>query len=163
MKKTLTLMVLCAGLVAGCGEQTNPNYLYNKRPVTFTKKAKDMLDCEVKAAQSIPSRTQAYTTPSFTTPVSCYGYTCYGGQTIGGNTVMYDANNDLRDRVYNQCMEDKGYLRTSYPIPECKAKQIPEGHLRSNTIIRAPEPGACVVTSVAGKASVVILKEDLLQ
>ena len=106
-------------LLSGCGG--NPVTLPYKHNVTKAVANKEMLDCEVKAANVVPSNISTYTTPKRTTPVQCetdrfFGnVSCSGGQTFGGNTVSRDLNANLRNRYIEQCLMDKGYSMLSYP------------------------------------------------
>jgi len=160
INKMLVLSVTGSQLIASCGVSTNSNYQH--KPVTLGQKAKDLTDCAVKAAQSVPVNTAIKTTPRYTTPVSCSssgsiyggysGYSsyggstyCTGGQTYGGQTYSYDANEGLRDTVFNQCLSDKGYQTITSPIPVCAPEQIPAGYVNKNTKILKPVSGACII------------------
>ena len=87
---------------------------------TLKQANNDILDCQVAALQKVPSNTAVYTTPKYTTPVECsesFGsVSCTGGQTTGGNVVSYDANTQLRQRVTEQCMDNRGYKIVDYAI-----------------------------------------------
>lgn len=173
MRKLLVLGIVSVGLLAGCGGQKyNDVYAYKIEPTTKEQKAKDLLHCSVKAAQTVPTNTKVETTPRYTTPVSCSSYTsyggyidtdCTGGQTYGGQTYSYDANATLRDKVYSQCMIDRGYLTTTTPIPLCEPEQIPTGYITAMTIVHEPKAGACAINGTDQyDGSVILLPEDQL-
>ena len=106
-------------VLSGCGG--NPVLLPYKPNVTKAVANKELLDCQVKAANAVPSSISTYTTPKITTPMQCetdpfFGnVSCSGGQTTGGNTVSRDLNANLRGRYVEQCLMDKGYTILSYP------------------------------------------------
>ena len=179
MRNILVLGFVSAGLLAGCGPQMNENYAYKPKPTTKGQKAKDLLDCGVKASQAVPTDNRIASTPTYTTPVSCNTYGtvstyggfgsyggntyCTGGQTYGGQTYSYDANAGLRDKVYTQCMAEKGYLTTTFPIPYCKPEQVPAGYITASTILHEPVEGACAIDGTdAYDGSVILLPEDQL-
>lgn len=102
----------------------------------------DSTACEVAALREVPralatAQTPAYTTPTYSTPAytncygSGYGATCTttggqvsGGQTYGGQNYTYDANLNLRERVYGQCMAANGYSLVSLPTCETSQAQL---------------------------------------
>lgn len=178
MRKAFVVGIVAVGLLAGCQVATNSGYMYRDKPTTKSKKAEAMLSCEVFATKEVPvsnqtSTTPTFRTPTYTTPVSCYtgygGYTSCsggqttGGQTFGGNLVTKDANLDLRNRVYNQCMVNKGYKTTPFPIPICAEEQIPAGYVTSKTILRKPVQGSCAINGANNSGSVILLPKDQLK
>ena len=177
MRKGVVAGIVGVGLLAGCATLgTNSNYLYKDTPTTRSEKADDVLTCKVSAANEVPVSNQSSTTPTWTTPVitspvSCYtsgGYTnctggvTTGGQTMGGNLVTMDVNRELRSRVEDRCLANKGYIRTSFPIPTCSAEQVPAGFVSNNSILYEPTEGSCVVNGTAGNGSVVLRPQDQL-
>lgn len=174
--KRFGMLSLCLSVLGGCIASSNSEYMYRSTPVTKSKKAKDLLDCELKAVKAVPTNKQvgttpAYVTPTYTTPVtctttglftSCTGGQTFGGQVVGGEVFSYDANSGLRARVYNQCLTQKGYVKTSQPIPECRPNQIPKGYVRPNALVYAPVKGACVITASNGGGSLVLRPKDQL-
>ena len=178
MRLGLVSAIVGIGLLAGCQASTNTQYMYRDKPTTKSQKADAILSCDVYAAKEVPvsnqtSTTPTYRTPTYTTPVSCYtgygGYTSCsggqttGGQTIGGNLVTRDANLGLRSRVRNQCLEKKGYKRTSFPIPYCAEAQIPVGYVTSKTILQKPVQGSCAIRGANNSGSVILLPKDQLK
>ena len=179
MRSLLVLGFVGTVFLAGCGPQMNVNYNYKPQPTTKGQKAKDLLDCAVKASQAVPTNNRIATTPTYTTPVACNTYGavstyggfgsysgntyCTGGQTYGGQNYSYDANAELRNKVENQCMVEKGYLTTRIPIPYCKQEQIPAGYITSSTILHEPVAGACAIDGTDEfDGSVILLPNDQL-
>ena len=159
--------------LVGCGPQYNDQYLFKDKPVTKDQKARDQVACMTKVNKEIPTNNQIGTTPSFTVPVSCnttgslYGYSysgttnCSGGQTYGGQAYSYDANADLKQLVFEQCMVDKGYSKTPYPIKLCKPEQVPAGFVKPNSKIYKPEPNSCVINAkISYEGSVLLRPQD---
>ena len=169
-------MGLSVGL-AGCGvQQYNSHYGYRIKPTTKQQKAKHLVECATLAANKVPVSTQVGVTPRYTSPVYCNTYgnvssfgsvnastNCTGGNTIGGNAYSYDANAELRIEIQDQCMAEKGYLTTSFPIPICKSEQIPAGYVNPRTILQKPIRGSCVIEGNNHySGAVVLLPEDQL-
>jgi hypothetical protein len=84
-------------------------------------------NCEVYAAQQVPPNLQMQTSPTFNTPATTFcnqiGSQVFcnttGGKTVGGDVSSYDANSDLRSRVFSQCMASTGHVyATLRPCPE---------------------------------------------
>ena len=176
MKKLLLTLGLSL-VLAGCGvQQYNSHYGYRIKPTTKQQKAKHLVECATLAANKVPVSTQVGVTPRYTSPVYCNTYgnvssfgsvnastNCTGGNTIGGNAYSYDANAELRNEIHNQCMAEKGYLTTSFPIPICKSEQIPAGYVNPRTILQIPIRGSCVIEGDNQySGTVVLLPEDQL-
>lgn len=175
--------------LAGCMTQPDTTYGYKDKPVTRAQKAADILECDLKAVKAVPANNQVaqtpvFRTPTYRTPVTCSstgsvngygGYGTYnsstncmggqvtGGQVYGGQAYSYDANSNLRDRVWLQCLKDKGYKQTTAPIPQCRKDQVPTGYVNDQTILHRPVPGACAITSMDNSGSVILLPKDQLE
>lgn len=125
MKKIAAVTVLFVGACMATG----PVSVVYKPGSTGPQRSNALLDCETQALARVPRAIATGVTPSYTTPsnVQCYGYgysvSChdYGGQTYGGDVYSYDANQELRDRVTLQCLQQKGYQVVS--LPQCDAEQ----------------------------------------
>jgi hypothetical protein len=154
--------------------------MYKNKPIKHSKKIKDVLDCNVLAVKEVPANNQSsttpvYTVPKFTPPVYCStGYlgmtTCSGGQTIGGQTfggnlVTKDVNSNLRLKVFEECLKNKGYKFTDTPIPQCKNNQIPKAYFNKNynPLLLEPIAGSCVINNYndAGTAIVLSPKDQM--
>ena len=147
-----TAMAMVTLMLSGCMETTQPaTYIY-RDGTSVAEADRDHFDCDVKAAQAVPTNTQIETMPSYTTPLrtSCntrYGSTnctTTGGDVIGGQTFSYDANEDLRREVWARCMGDRGY--TGISIAACDSTRLPAGAIGGiGNRLRAPREGACHV------------------
>ena len=137
-----------------------PQSIYYKEGASYPDIDRASTDCQVKAAQSVPVNTQIGTTSTYTTPVqtSCYaGYGGYvscnssGGQTYGGDVYSYDANSNLRNRVANQCMQQKGFRLIE--LPTCTAAKAQAGvsqklpQLNANSCVTKSTNGGLIVIS----------------
>ncbi|MEM9551530.1 MAG: hypothetical protein AAGA05_10165 [Pseudomonadota bacterium] len=145
-KPMLPLIGICL-LVGACSTSLDTFY----RPGgTVSRLETDMLNCEVQALADAPVANEVRQTPSFYVPGNFYctsRYYCHGGWS-GGEIYTVDVNKDLRTRVTNQCMAEKGYSRVS--IPRCSdivAAQVPE---RTTTVMPNLSPGSCVVRNSDG-------------
>ena len=114
----LIFILAVNAILTGCMAALPP--IAYQEGITKKQANNEIVDCSVTAAQKVPVNKGVYTTPSYTTPVRCLNsfgaITCSGGQTVGGNMVSYDANAQLRERVYVQCMENKGYQFIDYKV-----------------------------------------------
>lgn len=125
MKKFAVTSILLVGACVATG----PVSVVYKPGSTGAQRSSALLECETQALAKVPRAMATGVTPSYTTPsnVQCYGtgysVSCYnyGGQTYGGDLYSYDANQDLRDRVTLQCLQQKGYQVIS--LPQCDAEQ----------------------------------------
>ena len=135
-KRTVIATFTLLGLI-GCGVATQSAYehfMAGKPWKNFAYKAgdqaslgQDTTNCRVEAEQRVPQRQVANTTPSFTTNTQTFCNrignqtlcNTTGGQTIGGNTYVTDANAELRERVFRQCMVNKNYRYVD--LPPCPA------------------------------------------
>ena len=125
MKKLFLTLAL---LLTAC-EDVGPVPVVYKPGSSGGQRSSVLTDCETQAISKVPRAIATGVTPSYSTPsnVQCYGtgnyVSCqeYGGQTYGGNVYNYDANQDLRDRVVKQCLQQKGYQVVS--LPKCNAEQ----------------------------------------
>lgn len=137
--KTVKLAIILAfsGILTACVVAQERGYFAYRANTTNATKANDALNCKVEATNKVPAnlqlgQTPTYTTPTYITPMTtnCYGYSCstsggqvMGGQTYGGNVYSYDANQDLRAAVAQQCMTNKGYKLIETRL--CAANEIP--------------------------------------
>ena len=163
MRKVLAVGIVGLGLLAGCQDTSNSDYLYKPKPVTLGEKNDDAFECKLQAAQAVPTDKVTTRTPTWTTPVSCNtygGYTsCTGGQTYGGNLNTTDMNSSLRQEYTDRCYAKKGYVRTSSPIPMCDPKKVDISNITMASLVHEPVEGACW-TQGTKNASIIILPED---
>ena len=136
-KRHLIIAFALASVLAGCMTQTQydrykaglplQNFAY-KAGTTPAVVQRDQTNCQVFAAQQVPANQVVSTTPVISSPTQTYcnqiGTQTFcnttGGQTFGGQVTTTDTNAGLRQRVFGQCMADKGYRYVN--IPTC-----PEG------------------------------------
>jgi hypothetical protein len=163
MRLGLVSAIVGVGLLAGCSDTSNSDYLYKPKPVTLAEKNDDAFKCKLEAVQAVPTDKITTITPTFTTPVSCNtygGYTsCSGGQTYGGNLVTNDMNSSLRMEYKDRCFAKKGYVRTSSPIPKCDPKKVDISSITMDSLVHKPVEGACWVKAT-NNASIIILPEN---
>lgn len=113
------LGVLCLGLAAAaCG----PLSIYYQPGVSVSRMQTDTTKCEVQALKDAPVANEIRQTPPIYFPG---GYYCSGsgacwtrpGYWGGGQIYTVDTNRNLRARVLDLCMADRGYQPVS--IPPC--------------------------------------------
>lgn len=143
-------------LTAACVVQTQSETLIWREGVDFSTRQNDYTNCEVASLQQVPRAIATAQTPIVRTPQTtfspattrCYGagnmVNCTttpaivsGGQVSGGQIYSYDANGDLRQRVLEQCMINKGYQLVT--LPPCTKLEAESGHVISQA---APLPNA---------------------
>lgn len=159
------LAIVCSIVLSGC--EVPPSEYIFKPNATVAQKDKDDFNCDLRAAQAVPSNMQVGITPTYTTPLttSCYGgsnsvnCTTTGGQVYGGDVYSYDANSSLRSEYWAQCMIDKGY--SGVDLPTCSPKQMPENAAQLLTgKLRVPKEGACQV-QITERSTNILYAEEL--
>lgn len=159
--------------LSGCGQAPSINYTFNTEKTPFDL-YEDHLNCEIESVKVVPADIQVAFTPKSTTPVqtrcrtSSYGYglsrtncTTSGGLTVGGDPYTYDANKNLRDEYFNNCLHKIGY--GTVVVPMCGSNQIPRNFdqiVQSN--MRQPQLGACFV-KVTERSGNLLLPEELIK
>lgn len=116
MKTTIRIFV--AGLaLAACGPLT----LYYRPGVSVTRMQTDTTRCEVSALKDAPVANKIRQRPPIYFPGAqyCTGAGCYyrPGYWVDGGYYTVDVNRDLRNRVMDLCMAQKGYQPAS--VPRC--------------------------------------------
>lgn len=118
MKTLVKICVLGMGLAA-CG----PLSIYSKPGASVSRMQNDTLNCEVKALKDAPVANEVRQSPPIYFPAArfcgignCYYRPGYWG---GGQIITVDTNKDLRSRVLDQCMAQKGYQPAI--VPRCSA------------------------------------------
>ena len=113
MRKLMIAGLMGIGFLSGCGAKTTALVIY-KEKVSYLDGNQALLECRVKAAQTVPVSNNMYTTPTWTTPISCSvssrRTSCSGGITYSGNIVTQDLNSGLRETATKQCLRDKGFF-----------------------------------------------------
>lgn len=153
----------------GCIAPEHQSFQENLKPgVTLSESERIKISCEQKAIRDVPAAYITTQTRSSQAPVSTTcGYDYIGrvvctdsGSVASSQTSVSDANQGLRNRVYFQCLNDKGFLL--YTAPGCSAEQL----VRFNSIhsdlrnyrTPKPDPQMCFLTSTfhGGKLAVAI-------
>ncbi len=163
MKHCNLLALLVCSLLIGCNSTPvlKTNTILPNSSLTDAKRLK--LECEVAATKEIPSAMATYSNPTYVTPsnTDCRVAGVYsnrmecttrGGQVLGGEINTVDANLNLRQRVYLQCLEKKGFV--AYTLPVCTPEQInraaalyPTPQSMQNYIQTIPASNSCYVKS----------------
>lgn len=120
--------------LAGCA----PLNIYHKTGVTVAKMQSDQLACEVEALRQAPQANALRRDPPEFVPgvaICDDNGDCAvsPGFFIPGAVYTVDENQDLRDRLTQQCMADQGYVpkRIKYcpsgtPLPQTVMSKLPE-------------------------------------
>lgn len=126
----LLFRIIVAGLALGaCGPLT----LYYRPGVSVSRMQTDTTRCEVAALKDAPVANQIRQRPPIYFPGQQYcgpkGCVYRPGYWVDGGYYTVDVNRDLRSRVLDLCMAEKGYQPVS--VPRCSpavtaaAPQIP--------------------------------------
>ncbi|MEM9125305.1 MAG: hypothetical protein AAGB28_05960 [Pseudomonadota bacterium] len=115
----------------------------------------DLLTCEVNALEDVPV---AFAIRQW--PVAGYvgsyhcgaGPFCVGGS-WGGEIYSVDVNKDLRTRVTNQCMSEKGYAPIS--IPRCSDAVALNAPAGQTTVLPELTVSSCVIRNEDGTFQIV--------
>lgn len=128
MKRFLNALVLFVGSAFLIGCNLNTIKIAYKENSTLAQINQVVLDCQVEATQKVPVNNMLVTRPSYQEPVSCTNHfgrvDCSGGNSYGGGTFSLDANSNLRSRYVEQCLYNKGYVLTDFPV--CDQNEISE-------------------------------------
>ena len=125
--KTFLKIVIGGLALAACG----PLSIYYRPGVSVARMQNDQINCEVRALKDAPVANQVRQRPPIYFPGTRY---CNAGRCsvtpgywASGGIYTVDVNADLRGRVQDQCMAQKGYQPVS--VPRC-----------SGAVIRAATP-----------------------
>ncbi|OOZ76055.1 hypothetical protein BOW50_10535 [Solemya velum gill symbiont] len=146
------LIVACL-LLSGC--VTTPAEIHHKTGVKPQKQASDLTACQVKAANAVTASIQVRSTPIFQTrtKMNCRivddNIRCKetGGRISGGDVRTYDANADLRERVTDECMTKKGYMK--YEFRRCTPSEV-KNSSTTNTIFPPVTEMTCAKQTSTG-------------
>ncbi|MBK0327063.1 hypothetical protein I5535_07130 [Rhodobacteraceae bacterium F11138] len=115
----VVFQIVMAGLLVGaCG----PLSIYYRPGVEVSRLESDTTRCQVIALRDAPVANQIRQSPPMYMPYYGYG----GGYWAGGGIYSVDVNAELRARVLNMCMAEKGYQPVN--VPRCSdavARQVP--------------------------------------
>ncbi|MEO3417344.1 hypothetical protein AAFO92_22025 [Roseovarius sp. CAU 1744] len=149
---TKTAIAACLFTVA-CA----PLQLYYKEGETVARMDRDETRCEVTALRQVPTdiRTR-YIPPQYQHYKVCHGtgYCSWHRRLISpGRHESYDANLPLRARVTEQCMADKGYVRTK--IKRCDAATTEATTLRATQVLPPVSEKSCAIRLKSGRWQIV--------
>jgi len=141
--------LICVSLLAGC----LPVRTFYAEGASFAALERDNTRCDVAALRDAPVATQVHQAPPrFVRRRSCNaaGHCKYhGGYWVPGDVYTVDVNADLRRRVKNQCMADRGYRPVEIPAcPSGVANAAPAGP--SSTLPRLSENSCAIRTEGGG-------------
>ena len=116
--KNVLKVVAAFAVLSGCG----PVSMYYQPGVAVSRLDTDHTNCEVSALRDAPVANQIRRDPSIFIPSRSYcnsAGSCYTrpGYWVHGDIYTVDVNAGLRQRVLDQCMQQKGYQQVS--IPRC--------------------------------------------
>ena len=135
-----------------------PLSIYHRPGVSVTRMESDRLDCEVKALRDAPVATQIRRTPAVFVPPRQYcdaSGKCVtrGGYWEPGRVYSVDVNADLRARLRDRCMGQKGYRPVSIPLcPQSVANAAPPG---VTTTLPTLGPSSCAIRNRDGSWQIV--------
>lgn len=134
------------GLATLVGACDNSLDTYYREGGAVSRLETDLLSCETSALKDAPVATEVRQRAPIYIPGPSYctspGYCHRGGYWADGGIYTVDVNKDLRTRIADQCMEQRGYTRVS--IPRCSpgvSAQLPE---QATTVMPKLTPGSCV-------------------
>ncbi|MCV6585329.1 MAG: hypothetical protein OIF47_07325 [Marinibacterium sp.] len=139
------------GLVLALGACSTSLDTYYRTGGKVAQLETDMLGCEVAALKDAPVANEVRQRPPVYVPAPYYctsGRYCYGGYWADGGIYTVDVNKDLRIRITDQCMSEKGYKQVS--IPRCSqsvSSQLPD---RQTTVMPPLTPNSCVSRNADG-------------
>ena len=113
-------ILIALGLVAGLAACSGPLSIYYRPGADVSRMQRDTTNCEVAALKDAPVATEIRERPPVYVPgpVYCdaYGNCRRGfGYWVSGGVYTVDRNADLRGRVTDQCMADRGYSPAQVP------------------------------------------------
>lgn len=127
MRRFTALTSLC--LLAACA----PVETFYKPGAEVARLQQDQLGCETRALRDAPVANQVRQDPPVYVPPrrtcdSAGNCTSYGGYWRAGQIYSVDVNRDLRGRLLQACMAERGYTRVQ--IPRCEAGLGASGQMR---------------------------------
>ena len=153
MKYFTKVLITAAAVLSACA----PLHIYYKQGQTVARMDRDETDCEITALRQVPPdiRTR-YIPPTYTTyPVCIANGHCYWRKRLvsPGRYEKYDANISLRTKVTEQCMADKGYVKTS--IKRCDAQTTRATPLRATQVLPPVTANSCAIRLKSGRWQIV--------
>ncbi|MEO1733710.1 MAG: hypothetical protein AAFR45_08810 [Pseudomonadota bacterium] len=153
-QKSRVLFAFLVPLLAAC----SPMSMYYKPGETVTKLNRDLTTCQVAALKDAPVANQIRQRPPVYYPGyrHCDGYgKCYQtpGYWADGGVYTVDVNKDLRTRVTDMCMGDRGYTLVEIPLcnEELKSRVVPA----NTTVLPDLTPSSCAIRNADGGFQIV--------
>jgi hypothetical protein len=155
------LWIFVAGLaVAAC----SPLSIYYRPGVEVSRMQADATRCEVEALKRAPVATQIRQNPPIYFPGNryCTGTGCYygPGYWVDGGIYTVDVNRDLRIRVQNLCMAEKGYQPVT--LPRCPARIASAVTPAQTSTLPALSGNSCVIRHDDGRWQIVTPQSPIL-
>ncbi|WP_299559290.1 hypothetical protein [uncultured Sulfitobacter sp.] len=131
----------------------------NYKPgVSVAQLNRDQTECDVRAERKVPSRVQIRRLPPEYIPgreVCRKNGKCrvIAGYWIPGETVAFDPTENLRARVGQQCMAERGYAPVS--IPQCSDAVRAAAPARVTTRLPRLTDSSCVIRNSDGSFQIV--------
>lgn len=152
--RLLTMLGLAGVVLAACG----PLSIYYRPGVTVSRMQNDQLNCEVSALRDAPVATQIRQRPPIFFPGRRWcdaSGACYSqpGYWVDGGVYTVDTNADLRARVLNQCMAQKGYQPVD--VPPCPVSVVNAATPGQTSKLPPLTPASCVIKNNDGSWQIV--------
>lgn len=149
--QTVSAMTFALALSACSG----PLDTYYRTGSEVSRLQSDLLSCEVSALKDVPVAfsIRQWPTTGFVGSYYCgAGPYCLGGS-LGGGIYSVDVNQDLRTRVTDQCMSEKGYSPIS--IPRCSESVTLDAPGEQTTVLPKLTASSCVIRNQDGTFQIV--------
>lgn len=152
MIRTHIKLLLPLIVLTGCF----PVDVYHQAGVTAQRQQSDLVNCQTKALRDAPTDIRTERTPLYYVPERRICRPTQGGQQHckvhggrweGGEVYSYDANEQLRAKVLQQCMGSKGYAKVR--LPQCERGQVAAGSVSAR--MPALTAQSCVAKGVGGQ------------
>lgn len=153
--RPIVFFALMAGVVTACA----PLSLYYRPGAEVARLQTDTTNCEVAALKDAPVAMKIRQSPPVFYPgrYYCDGYgSCWRGGSywVDGPVYSVDVNADLRRRVTDQCMADKGYAPVEVPL-------CPNGThapVAATTVLPTLTPNSCALRHSDGSFTILQTK-----
>ena len=154
MNRTALFPLAVVATLSACA----PLSIYYRPGTSVARMQEDQTRCEVQALQQAPVANRIRRDPPIFVPPRQYCDSvgnCWvrPGHWVPGEVYTVDVNSDLRARVENLCMAEKGYSPVNLPAcpPEVKEKTPPG----TTTVLPKLTETACVIRNKDGSWQIV--------
>ena len=145
-----TLLTACA-----------PLQIFYKEGETVAKLSDDLTRCEVSALTQVPPdiRTR-YIPPQYAPYQICNGTSCTWHQRLisPGRFEQYDAHISLRNSVSDQCMVNRGYVKTKIKL--CDTETIRATPIRATQVLPPITAKSCAIRIKSNRWQIVSGESD---